>query len=94
MLKGLNLSKSENSKSVKLSKPQKSAKSRKKLLKSGNSHNFNAKKAGLSFLTFGARETFNCLWLMFIKVLILQHFDLKYYIGIEIDASDYAIGTI
>ena len=62
--KGLKLSKSGNSKG------KKSAKS-KKPSKSGNSPNFDAKKAGLSFLTPGARETFNSLQLAFTKAPIL-----------------------
>ena len=34
---------------------------------------------------------FNCLWLAFMKALILPHFDLKCYIWIETDISGYAI---
>ena len=33
-----------------------------------------------NFLTFNTKKTFNHLWLAFIKVPILQHFDLKSYI--------------
>ena len=51
-------------------KGQKSAKS-KKPSKSGNLPNFDAKKAGPSFLTPGAREAFNRLWLAFTKPPIL-----------------------
>ena len=57
------LSKSGNLKGKKSAKP-------KKLLKSGNSPNFNVKKAGLSFLTPKIRADFNRLWLTFIKALI------------------------
>ncbi len=31
---------------------------------------------------------------MFVNILILNHFDLKYHIHIEIDASGYTIGGI
>ena len=48
-------------KSQKLFKSQKLAKSRKKLLKNRKLFNFNTKKAGLSFLTPGTKEVFNCL---------------------------------
>ena len=58
------LSKSGNSEG------KKSAKS-KKPLKSGNSPNFNAKKAGPSFLTPEARSAFNRLRLAFTKAPIL-----------------------
>ena len=49
---------------------KKSAKS-KKPSKSGNSPNFNTKKAGPSFLTPGAREAFNRLRLAFTEAPIL-----------------------
>ena len=65
-------------KGLKLSKSQKLAKLRKKLSKSGNLPNFNAKKNKPSFFIPNAKTTFNCLWLAFIKALILRHFDLKY----------------
>ena len=65
--------KSEELKSQKLSKSQKSAKSGKKLLKSGNSPNFDTKKAGQNFLTFGTRETFNYLQLTFTKASIFWY---------------------
>ena len=55
----------------KLSKSEKSkGKKSKKLSKSRNSSNFDATEARPSFLTLGARETFNCLWLAFTKALI------------------------
>ena len=63
--------KSGNSKDEKLFKSQKSAKSRKKLLKNRNSSNFNAKKNGLSFLIPKTRVAFNRLLLDFTKVSIL-----------------------
>ena len=47
-----------------------------------------------NFLTFDAKKAFNHLRLVFIKVPILQHFDLKSHIRIEIDASGYAIGRV
>ena len=62
--KGLKLFKLGNSKGKNLAKS-------KKLSKSGNSPNFNAKKAGSSFLTPKARATFNRLQLAFIEALIL-----------------------
>ena len=52
------------------SESKKSAKS-KKPSKSGNSPNFDAKKAGSSFLTPGAREAFNRLRLAFTEAPIL-----------------------
>ena len=81
------LSKSRNSKG------KKSAKS-KKPSKSGNSPNFDAKEAGPSFLTFGAKEAFNRLRLAFTKAPILRHFDPECHIRIETDASGYAIGGV
>ena len=67
--------KTERSESQKLSKSgnsegKKSAKS-KKPSKSGNSPNFDAKEAGPSFLTPGAREAFNRLRLAFTEAPIL-----------------------
>ena len=46
------------------------------------------------FLTSGAREAFNWLKQAFTKATIVCHFDLKYYIQIETDASGYAIGGV
>ena len=48
----------------------------------------------LIFLTSGAKETFNQLKQAFTKALILQHFNPKYYIRIETNASNYAIGGV
>ena len=48
-------------KTGKLFKSWKSAKSRKKLLKSGNLSNFKAKKNRPNFLSLNTRTTFNCL---------------------------------
>ena len=78
-------------KSPKLSKSWKSAKSKKKLSKSWNSLNFNAKENEPSFLTPKAKMAFNYLKLAFIKALILWYFDLKYYIQIETDVSGYVM---
>ena len=61
----------EKSKSKKLFKSQKLAKLEKKLLKSENSLNYDAKEIKLNFLSFDTRKTFNCLLLAFIKVSIL-----------------------
>ena len=47
-----------------------------------------------SFLTPNARTAFNCLQLAFIKAPIFWHFNPEYYIWIEIDALDYAIGRV
>ena len=74
--------KSRKSKSKKTSKSHNLAKSGKKLLKSENLPNFNAKK------------TFNHLWVFFIEASILGHFDLKYYIWIETNALVYVIGRV
>ena len=65
--------KDQNSaKSQKLSKSGKSkGKKSEKLSKSKNSSNFNVTEVGSNFLTFGAREFFNCLWLAFTKASIL-----------------------
>ena len=63
-------SKSQKSSKSGNSEGKKSAKS-KKPSKSGNSPNFDAKEAGPSFLTPGAREVFNHLWLAFTKAPIL-----------------------
>ena len=62
-LKGLKLSKSGISKSKKLAQS-------KKLSKSENSLNFDAKKIGPSFLIPEAKVIFNCLRLAFTKALI------------------------
>lgn len=48
----------------------------------------------LIFLTFSAKKTFNHLQQIFIKALIFQYFDFKYYIQIEINLSSYIIGKI
>ena len=76
-----------------MSKFQKSAKS-KKLSKSGNLPNFDAKDSGPSFLIPKARTTFNRLWLAFTKALILWHFDPECHNWIETDAVRYAIGGL
>ena len=86
--------KSGKSKSKKMSKSRNSAKSEKKLSKSGNSTNFDAMKDGSKFLTPDARTAFNRLWLAFTEALILRHFDPECHIWIETDASGYAIGGV
>ena len=88
--RGQNLFKSQKLSKLGKSKCEKS----KKLLKSRNSPNFDLIKAELSFLTPGAREAFNCLWLAFTKAPILWYFDPKYHIWIEIDTLSYVIGSI
>ena len=64
LLKCLKLSKLGNSKGKNLAKSKKPS-------KSGNSPNFDAKKAGLSFLISKARSAFNRLWLAFTEAPIL-----------------------
>ena len=81
------LSKLGKSKSEKTSKSWNSAKSGKKLSKSGNSTNFDATKNRPKFVTSDARIAFT-------EAPILRHFDPKYYIQIETDASSYAIGGV
>ena len=88
------LSKSRKLKSKKISKSQNLAKSGKKLWKSGNSTNFNVTENKSKFLTFDVRIAFHRLWLAFTEALILWHFNLKYYICIEIDILGYAIVEI
>ena len=92
---------SRKSKSQNLAKFQKLSKSgkskggkSKKLSKSGNSSNFGTTKTGSSFLTSGAKEAFNYLWLAFIEALILQYLYLEYHSQIETDVSGYAIGIV
>ena len=82
------------SKSKKLFKPRKLAKSEKNLSKSGNSPNFNAKNNGPSFLNLKARTAFIRLRLAFIKTPILWHLDLEWHIRIEINALGYVIGDV
>ena len=48
----------------------------------------------ISYLTPNAKLAFTQLRQAFTKAPISQHFDPKYYIRIETDASDYAIGTV
>ena len=80
----LKSSKSRNLKSKKSAKFKKPS-------KIGNASNFNAKKAGQSFLTPKARSTFNRLWLAFTKASILHHFDPEYHIWIKTNALGYTI---
>ena len=47
-----------------------------------------------NFPTPNAKKTFNHLRLLFIKVLIFWHFDLKSHIRIEINASGFSIGEV
>ena len=92
--KSRKLSKSRKPKNKKMSKSQNLAKSEKKLSKNGNSTNFDTTKDGPKFLTPNARTAFNHLWLAFTEALILQYFDLKCHIWIEIKALGFFIGTI
>ena len=93
-------SKTGRSESQNLAKSQKLSKSRKckgekskKPSKSENSSNFNATKAGPSFLTPGARKTFNRLQLAFTETQILKQFDPKYHIQIKADALGSVINS-
>ena len=86
--------KSGKSKGQKTSKSQKLVKLGKNLSKSGNSPNFGNTETGPSFLTPGARETFNRLRLAFIKAPILWHFDPECHIWIKTDTLGYAIGSV
>ena len=74
-----------------MSKSWNSAKSRKKLSKSGNSTNPNATENGLKFLTPNARTAFNCLRLIFTQAPILWHFNPKCHIWIETNALGYTM---
>ena len=47
-----------------------------------------------TFLTLGAKEVFNQLKPVFIKALILWHFDPECHIWIETDASSYVIERV
>lgn len=55
--------------------------------------NMGANKA-TRYLTSEARIAFSQLKKAFTKATILQHFDSKYYIRIETDASSYTIGGV
>ena len=85
----------KSAKSQKLSKSKKSkAKKLKKPSKSENSSNFDTKNSEPSFLTPKAKLALNRLWLTFIKVPILQHFDLEYHIWIKTEVLGYTIGGV
>ena len=47
-----------------------------------------------NFFTSGAGLAFTKLREVFVKALILYHFELKYYIRVETDISSYAIGGV
>ena len=64
-----------------------------KLSKSKNLFKFK-KTVGSNFFIPGARLAFTKLRQAFIKVSILYHFDLEYYIRIETDILGYAIGEV
>ena len=63
------------------------------LSKSKKSSKFK-KTIGLNFLTFGARLAFTELRQTFVKALVVHHFDLEWYIQVEMDVSGYAIGGV
>ena len=69
--KSQKLSKSRKLKSEKMFKSQNLTKLEKKLSKSWNSSNFRIIKVRLKFLIPDAKTFFNCLWLAYIKALIL-----------------------
>ncbi len=54
----------------------------------------NLKSQSGLFLITNARRTFTGLRQAFVEALILNYFNLKHYIRIEMDASGYAIGKI
>ncbi len=82
-------------KSRKGQKGQKTAKS-KKWIRAEKAEAFRAKNLSQSrsFLTSEARKAFTELRQVFIEAPILNHFDLKRHIRIEMNASGYAIGGI
>ena len=69
---------------------------RKKVQKSSKSRNLSKSKktVGSDFLTPGAKLAFFKLRQVFVKALILYHFDLERHIWIKMDASSYAIGGV
>ena len=52
------------------------------------------KSTGVDYLTFGTKTAFNYLRHTFIQALILQYFDLKCHIRIEIDVLGYIISGV
>ena len=48
----------------------------------------------LDYLTLGAKQAFTKLRQVFLKALILYHFNPEHHIRIEMDASGYAIGGV
>ena len=55
---------------------------------------FKSKKTKSGFFTSRSRMALIKLRQVFIKAPILYHFDPKYYIRVEMDASSYAIGVV
>ena len=51
-----------------------------------------SQNSGLDSLLLKAKQSFTKLVQTFIKIPILHHFDSDYYICMETDLSDYAIG--
>ena len=86
--------KSKKLKSKKTLKSWNLAKLEKKLLNNGNLSNFSTIKVGPKFLISDTRIAFNCLWLVFTKVLIPQYFDPECHIWIETNILGYAIGKV
>ena len=70
----------------------KSTKSKKPDLSKANFVKDNS--SGSDLLTLKAKKAFMHVQKAFTKALILRHFDPKYHICIEIDASGYAIGKV
>ena len=54
----------------------------------------NSAKNASNYLIPHARKAFNQLHQAFTEIPILQHFDPKQYIRVEIDVSRYAIGRV
>ena len=73
-----------------------SAKKRVNNCKSGGNNTKKGIKAARNsnYLTLNAEKTFNHLWHAFIQALIVQHFDPKWHIQIETNASGYSIDGI
>lgn len=64
-----------------------------KLLKSESLNKSNTRKRS-SFLTFGTKIVFNCLWLVFTKASILQYFNPENHIYIITDILSYVISNV
>ena len=68
--------------------------SQKKISKIRNLSRINTNQAKPIFLTYNTKVAMKNWWLAFIKAPILQHFNWKFYIQIEINISNFAIRKI